>query len=179
MSTTESSIPSPSKGSSPPCLIRYCGNFRGCIPPGHEGVMRSGGWCLRGQESGGGTGKRGGGKGVRECIQFVHGRSRMTVDPRILTMPGRSTSAFPLPGRHCLHQARSAVRCSASRMKGELHPSKNRSSDGLRHLVPTCSWMTAPTSYFVFWCDHSRDSNGYYYVLRSICLVVAYHIHTT
>ena len=63
MSTTESSIPSPSKGSSPPCLIRYCGNFRGCIPPGHEGVMRSGGWCLRGQESGGGTGKRGGGGG--------------------------------------------------------------------------------------------------------------------
>ena len=33
----------------------------------------------------------------------------------------------PTRGRHCLHQARSVVRCSASRMKGELHPSsKNR-----------------------------------------------------
>ena len=59
--------------------------------------------------------------------QFVHGRSRMTIDPRIPTIPGRSTSGFHQPGRHCLHQARSAVRCSASRMKGELHPSKNRS----------------------------------------------------
>ena len=58
------------------------------------------------------------------CTQVVHGRSRMTVDPRIPTMPGRSTLGFHQTGRHCLHQARSAVRCSASRMKGELHPSK-------------------------------------------------------
>ena len=37
-----------------------------------------------------------------------------------------------------VHQARSAVMCLASRMKGELHPSKNRSEDGLvRHLVLT------------------------------------------
>ena len=59
--------------------------------------------------------------------QFGHGRSRVSIDPRIPTMPGRSTSGFHPPGRHCLHQARSAVRCSASRMKGELQPSKNRS----------------------------------------------------
>ena len=61
------------------------------------------------------------------CTQFVYGRSRMTIDPRIPTMPGRSTSGFHQPGRHCLHQARSAVRCLASRMKDELYPSKNRS----------------------------------------------------
>ena len=65
------------------------------------------------------------------------GRTRMTIDVRIPIMPGRSTSGFHQPGRHCLHQARSAVRCSASRMKGELHPFKNRSCDGLRRLVPT------------------------------------------
>ena len=58
---------------------------------------------------------------------LVHGRGRMTIDPRIPTMPGQSTSGFHQPGRHCLHLARNAVRCSASRMKGELHPSKNRS----------------------------------------------------
>ena len=69
------------------------------------------------------------------CTQFVHGHSRMTIDPRIPTMPGRSTSGFQQPGRHRLHHARSAVGCSVSRMKGELHPSKNRSEDGLRHLV--------------------------------------------
>ena len=77
-------------------------------------------------------------KGVgRGCTQFVHGRSRMTIDPRIPTMPGRSTSGFDQPGRHCLHHARSAVRGSASRMEGELDSSKNRSYDGIRHLVPT------------------------------------------
>ena len=69
--------------------------------------------------------------------QFVHGRSQLTIDPRIPTVPGRSTSGFHQPGRHCLHQARSAVRCSASCMKGELHPSKNRLQGGLRRLVPT------------------------------------------
>ena len=37
-------------------------------------------------------------------------RSRMTVDPRIPTMPGRSPSSFHRPGRHRLHQAQSAVR---------------------------------------------------------------------
>ena len=49
--------------------------------------------------------------------QFVHGRSRMTIDPRIPTMPGRSTSCVHQPGRHCLRQARSAMRCSTSRIK--------------------------------------------------------------
>ena len=39
-------------------------------------------------------------------------------------MPGRSTSGFHRPGRHCLHKARSALRGWASRMKGELHPTK-------------------------------------------------------
>ena len=35
----------------------------------------------------------------------MHGRSRMTIDPRISAMPGRSTSGFYQPGGHCLHQA--------------------------------------------------------------------------
>ena len=65
----------------------------------------------------------------------MHGRSRVTIDPRTPTMPGRSTPGFHQPGRHCLHQARSAVRCSASRMKGELHPSKKRSKDRLVYFL--------------------------------------------
>ena len=82
------------------------------------------------------AGRRGGGGLLRGgATQFVHGRSRMTIDPRIPVLPGRSTSGFHQPGRHCLHQVRSAVRCSASRIKGELHPSKNRSQDGLRLVV--------------------------------------------
>ena len=109
--------------------------------------------------------------------QFVHGRSRVTLDPRIPTMPGRSTSGLHQPGRHCLHQARSAMRCSTSRTKGELHLSKNRSEYGLRHLVPTFLFFVIPDSanelYVVFWCDHSRDRNGYYYMyLPPGCLTI-------
>ena len=42
----------------------------------------------------------GGGKGNH----FMHDRSRMTIDPRIPAMPGRSTSSFRRQGIHCLHQ---------------------------------------------------------------------------
>ena len=52
----------------------------------------------------------------------------MTIDPRIPTIPGRSMSGIHRPGRHCLHQARSAVRCPANRMKGELHPTTVRTA---------------------------------------------------
>ena len=54
-------------------------------------------------------------------------------------------------------------------MKGELHPSKNRSYDGVRHLVPTLLLMddSANELYFVLWFDHSRDSNGHYCVTSS------------
>ena len=81
----------------------------GCIPSSSLNTVVLGGWGLI----------------------IVHGRSRMTIDPRIPTMPGRSTSGFHLPGRHCLHQARSAVRSWASRMKGELRSTKNRFRGGL------------------------------------------------
>ena len=64
----------------------------------------------------------GGGGGTH----IMHRRSRMTIDPRIPTTPGRSTSGFHRPGRHCLHQAQSAVRWWSSHVKGELHPTKNR-----------------------------------------------------
>ena len=34
--------------------------------------------------------------------QFLHGRSHMTMDPRVPTVPGRSTSGFHQSGRHFL-----------------------------------------------------------------------------
>ena len=44
--------------------------------------------------------------------------------------------------------------------------------------MPTFLLMddSANELYFVFWCGHSRDSDGYYYVTASW---VPYHIHTT
>ena len=82
-------------------------------------------WGGRGSGSGRAGGERGFVPFLRELgnageagrgTQFVHGRSRMTIDLRILTTPERNTSGFNQTGRHCLHQALSAVRCSASRM---------------------------------------------------------------
>ena len=77
------------------------------------------------------------GSGGGVFTQFVHGRSQITVNPPIPTVPGRSTPGVHQPGRHCLHQAQSSVRCSLSRIKSGLHPSTNCSQDGLRDLVPT------------------------------------------
>ena len=72
-------------------------------------------------------------------------------------MPERGTSGFHRPGRHCLHQVRSPVRCSASRIKGELHPTKNRLLGGLaygRHLRRVDTF---------FGCGHlQRRQWGYY-----------------
>ena len=50
------------------------------------------------------------------CTHIMHGDSRMTIDPRILTMPGRSTSGYHRPGRHLI--AASAKRCEVF---GESH----------------------------------------------------------
>ena len=47
----------------------------------------------------GGGGERGGG-GVldrRDVLDLMHGRSRMTIEPRIPTMPGRGMSGFHRP----------------------------------------------------------------------------------
>ena len=60
--------------------------------------------------------------GWGSLLDIMHVRSRMTIDLRIATMLGRGASGFHRPGRHCLHQARFAVRFSASRMEDELHP---------------------------------------------------------
>ena len=83
------------------------------------------------------------------CTHRMYGgRSRMTIDPRIPTMLGRSTSGFHRPGSPCLHQARSAVRCLASRMKGELHPTKNSlceadvSGGGIKTTPHDKGWVT-------------------------------------
>ena len=54
--------------------------------------------------------------------------SRMNIDPRIPAMPGRSMHVgFSLTKQTLLApSAKRNVRCSESRMKGELHPTKNR-----------------------------------------------------
>ena len=105
----------------------------------------------KGEEVGEKGGGRGGGDKGKEmgargreawgggCNQFVHDRRRMTIKPIIPAMPGRGTSGFHQPGRHRLHQARSAVRCSASCMEGKLHalPRTARKTDVRTLVVPT------------------------------------------
>ena len=56
---------------------------------------------------------------------IMHGRSRMAIDPRLPTMPGRSTSGFHRPGADIACIKRNAPwSVRASREKGELHPTK-------------------------------------------------------
>ena len=47
----------------------------------------------------GGKENIGEGSGGGGCTNVMHGRSRVTIDPRILTMPGRSMSGFHRPGK--------------------------------------------------------------------------------
>ena len=85
---------------------------------------------------------------------IMHGRSRMTIGPRPSTMPGRSTLGFYRPGKYFLPQARSTVRCWASRMKGELHPTKNvfprriflRKDDSVNELTHFLVWPLPETA---------------------------------
>ena len=104
----------------------------------------------------------GGGGGVldrRNVLDLMLGRSRMTIDPRIPTMPGRSASGFHRPGRHLLAPsfAKRKVRCSASRLKGELHVILRTAleADFLAYGVTA----SIEFIYFPVW-PTSRDSNG-------------------
>ena len=78
--------------------------------------------------------------------------AKETKKRNISTMPRRSTSGFHQPGRHCLHQGRSAVRCLAKFMKGRLHATKNR------------LWMAASLSSFIFRYGHSQRQHWEHYV---------------
>ena len=60
------------------------------------------------------------GWGVGYTLIIIHDRTRVAVDPRIPTMPGRSSSLFHRPGRHCLHQARGGGNSSAMRIKDDV-----------------------------------------------------------
>ena len=85
----------------------------------------------------------GGDPGIREgwgCTHLRRSRRLKTIDPRISTMPGRSTSGFRRPGRHRVRQARTAVRYSASHVtEGALHPAKE----------PLARRASAPCAYFL------------------------------
>ena len=88
-------------------------------------------------------GRRDRGRGVLN-INIKHGRLGMTKDPRFPSMPGRSMSGFHRPGRHRVHQGRSAVRRSASHMEGELNPIKTAcGADSDAMGVCSRIWMTA------------------------------------
>ena len=51
----------------------------------------------------------------------------MTIDPHIATMPARSTFGFLTTRHTLLAPKREADVFSASLMKGDLHPTENRS----------------------------------------------------
>ena len=75
----------------------------------------------------------GGGTHVMRC------RSRMTISPRIPYNAGTEHVGFSPSGQTLL--AQSAVRRSASRIKGELHPTKNCLRG--RFYCVSCVWMSS------------------------------------
>ena len=88
-------------------------------------------------------------------LVFMHSRSLKTIDPRIPTVPRRSTSGLHRPGKRRLHQARGAVRCSASRIEGELRSTESQKSGGFPHLVRTFMLTDGSSGVATF-----RASNG-------------------
>ena len=75
------------------------------------------------------------GRGGRGTRYHAWPQPCMTIDKRIPTMPRRSTSGFHRPGGHRLPpSAKRSMRCSASRMMVELHPTKNCFRGGTREL---------------------------------------------
>ena len=71
--------------------------------------------------------------------RVMHSRSRMTIDLRIPTIPGRSTSYFHRPSVHGYHQARRGVWCLVSRIEGELHVPPNGGHDEETAVLATKS----------------------------------------
>ena len=86
-------------------------------------------------------------------------------------MPGRTTSGYHQPGRHCLHHARSAVRFPASRIKGELPHFKNARKTDFRHLAPT--FLLVDDNANELLCFLVRPPQRQQWVLLFNCLVGA------
>ena len=61
----------------------------------------------------------------RGVLITIHGRSRMTMDPRIPTMPGTEHVGLSPTRQTSLAPSAKRREVSASRMKGELHPTEN------------------------------------------------------
>ena len=128
----------------------------------------------KGMEGGGGWREGGKGRNYYSVLRIIHGRRRMTIDPRIPTMPGRSTSGFHRPGRHRKLQARSET--------WGVGPVAQRVSS----ILPRAAFEVKLLAYGwqLQWVDlisgvtTSRDSNGF---LLCNCLVGALpytHYHT-
>ena len=56
----------------------------------------------------------------------MHGRSCMTIDPGVPTLPARSTSGFTDQADIACTKREAPVRCSAGRMKGKMHSTINK-----------------------------------------------------
>ncbi|CAN0426145.1 unnamed protein product [Laminaria digitata] len=90
------------------------------------------------------------------------GRSRITIS-QSLRCPDGARRVFTDHADICLHQARSAVRCSASRITGGLRPTKNLFRGG-----HSCIRMTSVKSNDCFpQCGHFQRQQWGCYVTGS------------
>ena len=154
-----------------------CNNICGSLLSGKK---KSGTLVCKIGEGGGGVLDR------RDVLDLMHGPSRMAIDPRILTLPGRSMSGFHRPGRHRLDQARNAVRCPASRMKGELHPTIRTAceadlhmDDSFNEFIDSPVWALPETAMGVLCTCLLGVPYQKHHVIRSFSLCGAKVLHLT
>ena len=72
--------------------------------------------------------------GVGECVlDIVHGRDRMTIRPSHPYNPGTEHVGFSPTPQTLLAPSAKRREVFGSRLKGELHPTENRSKGGLAY----------------------------------------------
>ena len=130
----------------PPLVFRGCTRVR-------ESTRRFGTWeryrwCVRDLP-----------RGVSSCHAWPQPYDHETSHP--YTLPA---------GTSGLHQARSAVRCWARRMKGEMNPTNNRLCGDVR------IWMAASNKVNIFWHGHLQIQQWVSDVSASW---MSYYIRTT
>ena len=97
----------------------------------------------------------------------MHGRSRMTIDPRIPTMPGQSTPDFHRPGSHCLHQARSPLSIRQIAWRVGCILLRTACETGFLHVNDSVRWGGYITLFFGP-CLSSHVRRGVSYSLISV-----------
>ena len=89
-----------------------------------------------------------GGGGVldrRDVLDLMEGRSRMTINPRILTMPGRSMSGFHRPGGHNGHAIKTTKNGGVGMYRRQISQTRTGMYAAKDVLMQKQLWLFVPS----------------------------------